>query len=245
MARSVVASARRIVRRAATWRPKYDGTESLDVGRLISPFRYDVVVRAQLFDAVATRPQGQPVDDFVASVAHHPYAVWFRDVELRRFFPWVLEDPHEVAAAYAARVRRAIGTFESFRERGFDAGEPIMLRRLARPAASDSGVLLPRVLHLGDGGHRLALLHRTGARLEPWMHRVDPRPSRVIDNTAVLAPALRLSEGEYASFLALSFLDEPVDSLDALASGVGQACPQRLAELEALVSAQWRDPGQP
>ena len=215
------------------------------MGRLISPFRYDVVVRAQLFDAVAARPQGQPVDDFVASVAHHPYAVWFREVELRRFFPWVLENPREVAEAYAARVRRAIGTFESFRARGFDSGQPVMLRRLDRPVASDSGVLLPRVLHLGDGGHRLALLHRSGARLEPWMHRVDPRPNRVIDNTAILAPALGLSEQEYSSFLALSFLDEPVDSLDALVVGVEQACPRRLAELEALVSAQWRDAGRP
>ena len=83
MARSVVATARRTVRRAATWRPKHDGTESVDVARLISPFRYDVVVRAQLFDAVAARPDGQSMDEFVSSVAEHPYAVWFREVELR------------------------------------------------------------------------------------------------------------------------------------------------------------------
>jgi hypothetical protein len=234
----MVATARRTVRRAATWRPKHDGTESLDVGRLISPFRYDVVVRAQLFDAVADRRDGQPIDDFVASVADHPYAVWFREVELRRFFPWVRE-PRAVAQAYADRVERAVRTFTSFQQRGFDAGQPIILRRLARPRASDSGVLLSKLLHLGDGGHRLALLYRTGSPLEPSMHRVDPRPNRVIDNTAILTSALRLPEAEYAAFLSLAFLDQPVGSLDELWSGVENACPQRLAELEALITAQW------
>lgn len=229
------------MRRAATWRPKHDGTESVDVARLISPFRYDVVVRAQLFDAVAARPDGQSMDEFVSSVAEHPYAVWFREVELRRFFPWVLNDPRDVADAYAARVERAVRTFESFQQRGFDPRQPIMLRRLARPTVSDSGVLVPRVLHLGDGGHRLALLHRSGGLLEPSMHRIDPRPSKVIDNTAILAPALRLPEREYAAFLSLGFLDASVDSLDALWAGVEHTCPDRLAELEALVKAQWLD----
>lgn len=241
MARSVVATARRTVRRAATWRPKQDGTESLDVGRLISPFRYDVVVRAQLFDAVADRPEGGSIEDFVASVAEHPYAVWFREVELRRFFPWMLNDPRQVAEAYAARVARAVTTFESFEQRGFDTGRPIMLRCLARPTASDSGVLVPRVLHLGDGGHRLALLYRSGSRLEPSMHRIDPRPNRVIDNTAILVPALGLGEHDYAAFLSLGFLEEVATSLDGLWTGVERRCPERLGELEALVAAQWRD----
>ena len=73
------------------------------------------------------------------------------------------------------------------------------------------------------------------------MHRIDPRPSRVIDNTAILAPALRLREQEYAAFLSLGFLDAAVESLDALWSGVEHTCPERLAELEALVKAQWLD----
>lgn len=245
MARSVVATARRTVRRAATWRPKQDGTESLDVGRLISPFRYDVVVRAQLFDAVADRPEGGSIEDFVASVAGHPYAVWFREVELRRFFPWMLDDRREVAAAYAARVARAVATFESFQRRGFDTGKPIMLRCLAHPTTSDSGVLVRRALHLGDGGHRLALLYRSGSRLEPSMHRIDPRPSKVIDNTAILAPALGLREEDYAAFLSLGFLDARASSLDALWVAVEQSCPDRLGELEALVAAQWLDRVQP
>ena len=43
------------------------------------------------------------------------------------------------------------------------------------------------------------------------------------------------------AFLSLGFLDAAVDSLDALWSGVEHTCPDRLAELEALVKAQWLD----
>lgn len=240
MSRSMVATARRTVRRVLTWRPKHEGTETLDVGRLISPFRYDVVVRAQLFDAVAQRPDGQSIDEFVRSVADHPYGVWFREVELRRFFPWMLHDSSAVMAAYTARVSRAVNTFESFQERGFDPSQPIMLRRLSRPTASDSGVLVPRVLHLGDGGHRLALLYRSGSALEPWMYRIDTRPNKVIDNTAILVTGLGLGESAYAAFLSLSFVGGACESLPALRAEVARACPKRLAELDALTTAQWR-----
>ena len=175
------------------------------------------------------------MDEFVSAVAEQPYAVWFREVELCRFFPWVLNDPGTSPTHSPIRVARAVRTSESLQQHGFDPRQPIMLRRLARPTVSDSGVLVPRVLHLGDGGHRLALVHRSGGLLEPSMHRIDPRPSKVIDNTAILAPRTSVcSEQEYAAFLSLGFLDAACRTRWTRSGRESSThCPDRLAELES------------
>jgi hypothetical protein len=235
--RSLPATVRRTARRAATWRPKRAGDQTIDIAALVSPFRYDVVVRASLFDAIAARPAGARDDGFVDTLLEHPYAVWFREVELRRFFPWVLADEAAVVAAYRNRVQRAVRTFESFESRGYDPEQPIIVRVARRPRPSDSGVLAAKVRHLGDGGHRLALLLRTTGRLEPHMYRLDPRPAPVIDNTAILVPALGVGERDYARFLSRAFFAEPVDAVDSLRDRVGSECPDRRDELEALVRA--------
>lgn len=236
-ARSLPATVRRTVRRAVTWRPKRGGDRPLDIAELVSPFRYDVLVRAALFDAIEARPAGASLDDLVRSVATHPYAVWFREVELRRFYPWVLSDEAAVAAAYHDRVARAVRTFESFRAHGFDPARPVTVRVAKAPRRSDSGVLVAKTRHLGDGGHRLALLMRTTAVLEPHMYRLDPRPAPVIDNTAILVPALGVGEAEYARFLARTFVGSGVDTLGELRARVARERPVRAAELEALVLA--------
>ena len=205
---------------------------------LISPFRYDVIVRAQFFDTIAeARPDAASMADFVDEATRHPYATWFREVELRRFYPWVLRDEAHVARAFARRVEKAVRTYESYSAVGFDTRWPITLRTLQVPTPSDSGVDTHRTLHLGDGGHRLALLLRSGRDLEPAMFRVDTRPARVIDNTAILAASLPLTEAEWAGFVSLSFALQPVTSYAALRCAVADSRPDRLSELESLASA--------
>lgn len=238
MPRSFPATARRTVRRALTWRPKLPGQETVSIERLISPFRYDVVVRARFFDTIAeSRPDAASMAEFVAEAASHPYAVWFREVELRRFYPWVLRDEAHAATAFARRVERAVRTYDSYLEIGFDTEQPVTLRTLQVPTLSDSGVEVVRPLHLGDGGHRLALLWRSGRELEPAMYRVDTRPTVVIDNTAILAASLPLAEADWARFVSSSFVDEPVTSYAALRDAVQECRPERLSELESLAAA--------
>lgn len=119
MQRSWPNTARRTIRRAVTWRPKQPGDATLDIADLIRPFRYDVVIRAQLFDVIeAQRPAGHEVDDFALELLDHPYAVWYRDVELARFFPWILRDEELARRTYVRRVSQAVATFESVEERG-------------------------------------------------------------------------------------------------------------------------------
>ena len=221
-----------------TWRPKHDGDATLDIADLIRPFRYDVVVRGQLFDTIDhQRPLVGEGAEFADAHGDHPYAVWFREVELARFFPWVLGDQERVRAAYAERVTRAIRTFDSVERHGFDTGRPVTLRRVRLPGVSESGVPVSNMLHVGDGGHRLALLMRAGLSLAPSMYRVDTRASAVIDNTAVLARGLGLREDEWVGFVAPHFVRTDVTTLDDLRRDVELQCPTRVGELAALVTA--------
>ncbi len=238
MPRSWPNTLRRTSRRAVTWRPKHRGDTTLDIASLIRPFRYNVVVRASIFDVIdAERPSDLEVLEFAASLVDHPYAVWFREVELRRFFPWVLSDDELVQRSFTRRVGQAVRTFSSVEQGGFDTGHPVTLRRVRLPRTSDKGVPVNDVLHVGDGGHRLALLLRAGLPLSPGMYRVDPRKAAVIDNTALLRPVLGLSEQQWVDFIGPHFVSTPVTSLEDLERAVADDCPARAAELSALASA--------
>jgi hypothetical protein len=219
--RSPIATARRTVRRAGTWRPKSSPQETVDIRRLISPLRYDVLIRAQLFDLVRESGHGAPgsspdLDQLVAAAHDSAYFVWFRDVAMTRFRPWVLKDPDLLEQQFRERVESAAALYRSFSDRGFDPAHPVTLRGVRKPLSTDSGLRLDRQLHVGDGGHRLALLLSAGQGLQPGAYRVDRRPqAQLIDNTAVLVPALRLARDEYVRFLAQGYgLD--TDDLDAL-----------------------------
>ncbi|HET8600732.1 MAG TPA: hypothetical protein VFL99_10430 [Segeticoccus sp.] len=216
MKRSPTATARRTVRRALTWRPKQDGVSDVSIRRLISPLRYDVVVRAQFFDLLESRygTSRWDVDGIAREATSHPYHVWFTDVAMARFRPWVLTDGDLLASQFAERVRRSMALWTSYRQRGFDTRQPVTLRVTQVDTLTDTGVELPARLHVGDGGHRLAVLLASGRDLlEPAMYRVDPRPfTRLIDNTAILLPSLQLTQEQYARFVAPAFMDRSAAS---------------------------------
>lgn len=208
MKRSATATVRRTVRRAVTWRPKTRPDEPVDIDQLISPLRYDVLVRAQVFDLVTAMGEAAytDTDELVAAARESSYWVWFRDVAMARFRPWVLKDPEVLEQQFRERVESAAVLHRSFRARGFDPAHPVTLRGCHAAVATDSGLRVNRRLHVGDGGHRTALLLSAGQQLHPGMYRVDWRPMpQLIDNTAVLLPALGVEPAAYISFLARGY----------------------------------------
>ncbi|MEP7034072.1 MAG: hypothetical protein ABI662_01315 [Dermatophilaceae bacterium] len=245
MKRSARATLHRTGRRALTWRPKGAGVEPVSIRALISPLRYDVVVRADFFrliEDLRLRDVRRPED--VASVARaHQYFVWFQQVAMARFRPWVLADEDLLSQQFTERVRSSMNLWSSFRLNGFDRRYPVTLRSASGPRSADSGVVLDRPLHVGDGGHRLALILASGAdELEPGMYRVDPRPLKeLIDNTAVLLPAIPLSVNEYVRFIAGGFgcpeADPPVElsGVEGLRDQVRRHRPGTLPELERVL----------
>ncbi len=241
MKRSPLATLQRTVRRATTWRPKRAGTETIDIAALISPLRYDVHVRAQFFGMLAARPAGEPIEQLVDAALQAPYAVWFRHIAMARYRPWVLKDEELFRQQFTERVVTAKALYESVTASGFDPRHPVTLRGTARPQRSDSGAMIHRRVHVGDGGHRLAILLSLGLPLEPRMYVIDPRPMPVIDNTGILAAHLRLGEAEYAAFLAQGYGDHrPASSLAQLRTLAAGWSAQERAELEDVLAAQAR-----
>jgi hypothetical protein len=236
--RSASATARRTVRRAVTWRPKSAGKADVDVAGLISPLRYDVLVRAGLFTFLEECDDGQ-LDDgdaLVAAARALPYATWFRSVAMARFRPWVLSDPVLLQQQFSERVLSALALWRSFRRRGFDPRHPVTLRWTAGPVRTDSGLMIDRRLHVGDGGHRLALLLSAGLPLSADLYRVDRRPQRtLIDNTAVLVPALGVHGEEYVRFVARGYTGTEYSDAAQLVSDVGRTDPARADEIASVV----------
>jgi hypothetical protein len=239
--RRASATVARSLRRAVTWKPKRAGEKAIDISELISPLRYDVLVRAQFFDFLQSRPEGEPDDALMLAAQHEPYAVWFREVAMARFRPWVLRDPAVMADNFTERVLSARALLRSFHARGFDPSKPVTLRLTRWVTPSDTGAPMQRTVHVGDGGHRLAMLLQAGRALEPSMYRLDPRPMPLIDNTAVLHRALGLTDEQYLAFVARAYTADPVPDLAALRAVVAAQGPQAAAELEGVLTAHGRD----
>jgi hypothetical protein len=224
-----------------TWKPKRAGERAIDIAELISPLRYDVLVRAQFFDFLANRPPGESEDALLAAAQSEPYAVWFRAVAMARFRPWVLQDPAVLAESFAERVRASRALLASFGARGYDPSKPVTLRVTSGVQRSDTGVPMHRTVHVGDGGHRLALLLQSRSVLEPSMYRLDPRPMPLIDNTAVLHRALGLSDAAYLAFVARGYTREECPDLGTLRQAAAARGLGYLSELEGVLAAHGRD----
>lgn len=232
---SIGRGVRRRLRRAVTWRPTHAGSEAVDIAGLIAPLRFDVLVRAGFLDWLEPRLDTDPAVT-AREASEHPYAVWFRHVEVARFRPHLAADEAALAIAYADRVGRTAVLLRSYLSRGFDAGRPVTLRQTSRAKKADSGLLVEKTLHVGDGGHRLALLLRDGRTLEPDMYVVDPRPMPVIDNTSVLVRHLRTTAAEYAAFLAPWYAPGGAQTLEELESAVSEHSPEKVVELRTVMS---------
>lgn len=241
MRRSVSATARRSGRRLITWRPKVRGTADVDVWHLISPLRYDILVRAQFFSFLSSRPTGESENCLVEASMSEPYHVWFRHVAMRRFRPWVLRDEDLLRQQFGERVLSARALWRSFDVHGFDRRRPVTLRASREGDRTDSGVTVGRRLHIGDGGHRLALLLGAGQGLAAGYYLVDPRPAVTIDNTAVLVRLLEIPEREYVRFLSRGYLDDEHEDLGSLRADVAAREPRLLTELDAVVRAHGRE----
>lgn len=240
MKRSVAATVHRAARRGLTWRPKQLGAEPIDIARLISPLRYDVVVRAQFYSFLEQH-EHLPGPALVEAARHEPYRVWFEQVAVPRFRPWTTARPGELEQGFDERVLRSLQMLRSYRVSGFDERRPITLRWVRGVARTDTGVVVSARLHLGDGGHRLALLLRAGGTLHPGQFRVDPRRQpAVLDNTVILARALDLTEADYARFIGRAFTDEGFDTVAGLQSHLANTDPKRVGELERVLQAHGR-----
>jgi hypothetical protein len=238
--RSALISVRRSVRQAVSRPWKDTGVEPIDIGRLVSPLRYDVMTRVDFFRFLDTNLDlyRRNFTRFSKLAREEPYFAWFERVALPRFRPRLArKDRALVLHHYDERLHRSHALWMSFLKVGLDPRYPVTLRRAHPGARTENGLQIDRLYHLGDGCHRLAMLLVSGERLlPPDVYRIDRRPQRVIlDNTAVLVPALDLDEERYAGFLSLHYADRQHSDLHSLSRDVRDQRPTQLNELCSVI----------
>src|SRR5688500_9377693 len=110
--------------------PRYrPGVEPLVIDELISPLRYDVLVRSQFFEFLtASRPlfDASP-ERFVAAVRETDYHRWYRTVAVHAI--GIAEQSDEVVEqAFHSRVLRSVALADSVAVRGFVPKPPLTVR---------------------------------------------------------------------------------------------------------------------
>lgn len=228
---------------------------------LISPLRFDIVIRAQMFEFLEALPAADRRDHIaVARLARTlPYGTWFREVAAK----YVLGDApteEELEAGFAERVRKTIELFEQFERGGLDRRRPITLVRYrptepatgqmetaTRQLETATGKRIHPRLQPDDGCHRLALLWRAGLVEVPadacW---VFSSRSAAIDNTHTLLAHLPIDLGDYYRFIGLGYVSAPVDGRASLLQAVSaERGPEVLAEVARILNADepLLDPG--
>ena len=181
----------------------------MPIAPLISPLRFDVLVRASYFgfykenrELFRSDPAG-----FAELARGHEYYVWFREIMCVHWQPTVLADPVILDVAWQRRLYASAMLYESFERNGFDSRFPITLYAGRRLNPTETGKQVVREAYAGDGNHRLALLLAAGREtLRPDEYRIK-RYWRLTpgDTTPLLLDALDVDEERYFNFLRLGY----------------------------------------
>ena len=218
----------------------WPGRESIPIDRIVSPLRYDILVRQRYFEVIREH-RALAEEDFEAFMdlsRHQPYFAWFTQVVIPGYRSEMVGDDERVDAAFERRVRGCIALHDAFESTGYDRRRPIILRTGDQIAPTSTGKRLARRIYAGDGCHRLACLRVAGVDvLEPDMYRLHvaevftPR-----DDTALLLRVMAIRPSDYFSFLSLSYADRELHSEEALLDHVRSTDPDRLPEVQKVIA---------
>lgn len=214
-----------------------EGRSPVDIGRLVSPLRLDVLVRQSFFEFVdAHRELHDDPAALALAARDHPYRVWFEAVAIHRIRPGAA--PPEVEEAFLERIGKTLRLMRSFAERGFDDRYPVVLRTAGPQARTATGKRLAGRLYPSDGCHRLALLRWSGHRsLMPSWYQVRSEPGwDPPDNTATLIPLLGIGASEYFEFLSLGYGSRACSDEASLLDHVAAVAPEALEEVRGIVA---------
>ena len=207
---------------------------------LVSPLRYDVLVRQSYLSLLTESPELLEGDlgPLLELSRSHQYHTWFVAVVVPRFMPHLIGRDEEIEAAFEGRVRATVELVRSVQESGLDPERPITLRTGKRIQPTATGKRLARRIYARDGCHRIALLRAGGVTvLQPGTYRLDRQLSFVpLDNTAPLLAAGAIDTTTYWEFMALSY-DSLVAADRSGPAPDGEATdPERFAEMLAVAS---------
>lgn len=214
------------------------GKEPLPIDELISPLRYDVLVREQYLRFVGEHLDlyDADVEDFLARSQRHPYRRWFDAVAVHRIRPGA-EGRAVLDGTFEERIHKTVRLYRTITGEGFDARYPIVVRSAGPVVTTTTGKTLSGRLFPSDGCHRLALLRLLGHRqLPPAWYRLQTEPGwRPPDNTHTLITSLGLTPEEHCAFLSLGYADTVCTDPAELLGHVAATRPARLPELREVL----------
>ncbi len=211
------------------------GAEDIILDELVSPVRYDVVIRQEFFAFLdANIDLLEEFGDLVLEARREPYFIWYRDVMIGDR-PKLLKG-QTVEEAFADQVERVLAIRARFNPADEGWGN-LLLRRVPAGTKTNTGkVIGPRFVPV-DGCHRIALLRHHGRKILPaGTYQLVADKQAVRDNTGILIPKLRLTEQDYLAYLAVGFDVDSPRSLDELVADVTEAHPERESELQSVLS---------
>nr|MBA3288755.1 oligosaccharide flippase family protein [Acidimicrobiia bacterium] len=213
--------------------------EPLPLWPVVSPFRYDIVVRSQFFDVIAEQEPlwRRDVDAFVDLAQSTPYHTWFNSVAVHSI--GVENDRAEREKAFDRRVRKSLALWDEFTAAGrrFDTRYPVTVRPIEGDVVGRIKRVRGRRFQPVDGCHRLALLLRSGRQqLEPGEYRIAAADAPLLDNTERLTADLGLDPATYYRFVSKGFLDVEHGTRDALLAAVAAGDPGLAADLDAVMA---------
>ena len=186
------------------------GTEPVRIGDVVSPLRYDVMIRVRHFELHAERRElfASDFDAYERLVRAEPYFVWFRTRAGADVVAVAARRPGRRSSERGASgCALSAALFDSFEANGFDSAHPIELHAGRRVRETPTGKRISRAIYSGDGNHRLALLLAAGHEsLRPAEYRVKRYRSLVpTDSTGFLLRETGAGWSEYRSFLELGY----------------------------------------
>jgi O-antigen/teichoic acid export membrane protein len=218
-------------------RPGNGDASLTSIAALISPLRLDVVIRADFFKLIEAHGDLWRTDRraFMELAYQHDYWIWYRDIASQLG----MTSRHGALQkrGFERRVERSVTMLQQFATEGYDTRRPISLWRVAEVRPTATGKLLRRSVFMGDGCHRLALLHNAGVEyLAPDMVQwrsigtFAPR-----DNTHDLLQRTDMSEQRLLAFLASGYGVE-VGPSDTLQTVLDRLPPDEAEEFAAVAA---------
>jgi hypothetical protein len=219
------------------------GTEPLPIVPLISPLRYDIVVRLEYLRFLEANIAwfARDFPSYVEAARKTGYFVWFTEVMCRNFRPRLLHTERKLQRAFEHRLRKTTRMYLRFLKSGFDRRFPVLLNTGDRILETDTGKHIICRYYAGDGCHRIALLLLAGESVlqaETYYVRCF-RHYAPRDNTARLVQTLSLEPEKYFAFLSIYYANQPFYDGQSLLAQIEKENPSKLEELRKVIAIDW------
>lgn len=212
--------------------------QSIDIGRLMCPLRFDLSVRIdfiRLLRDESARYAGN-LSRFLDRPESRAYYVWFKEVRCARYDPRLYRDEKRVRSAFLERVHETARIWTSIEQNGYDRSRPIRLES-GRSIRNVNGKAIRSRYFAGDGCHRLCCLYLIGqTALEPEAYEVRiQRNFEPLDITSDLLPRLPLDRATYLSFISRFYCGGvQLHTVEGILQHVGSKRPDLLPELQSV-----------